>query len=262
MATAQAIVRSVKTDGFPNVGELIGRLIASYKAIEAIIYRAEHDPRITDTGTYWPNGDYQTAHGLLVPRLLRDDARGDQAHERRRADADPDRRPTSRARRASSPRRTSPAPRWAAPSASSSASSAGISPATRFGQRLAHYERFYIGEPMFVASFYSRSADISEGQVLLDELARRGQAGARRAEGGVCRRLTGADANDRLFRDAMGMFASGVTIVTVGLPGGELHGMTANAVMSVSLDPPLIAVAIDNRAHTNEPRSAASATSR
>ena len=48
------------------------------------------------------------------------------------------------------------------------------------------------------------------------------------------------------------MFASGVTIITVGLPDGELHGMTANAVMSVSLDPPLIAVAIDNRAYTNE----------
>src|SRR5215475_13954819 len=49
----------------------------------------------------------------------------------------------------------------------------------------------------------------------------------------------------------MGMFASGVTIVTVGLPDGEPHGMTANAVMSVSLEPPLIAVAIDNRAYTN-----------
>ena len=44
-----------------------------------------------------------------------------------------------------------------------------------FGQRLAHYERFYIGEPMFVASFYSRSADISEGQVLLDELLAEGK---------------------------------------------------------------------------------------
>jgi flavin reductase (DIM6/NTAB) family NADH-FMN oxidoreductase RutF len=47
------------------------------------------------------------------------------------------------------------------------------------------------------------------------------------------------------------MLASGVTVVTVGLGEGEPHGMTANAVMSVSLEPPLIAVAIDNRAHTN-----------
>jgi flavin reductase (DIM6/NTAB) family NADH-FMN oxidoreductase RutF len=49
----------------------------------------------------------------------------------------------------------------------------------------------------------------------------------------------------------MGMFASGVTIVTVGAADGAPHGMTANAVMSVSLDPPLLAVAIDNRAYTN-----------
>jgi len=50
----------------------------------------------------------------------------------------------------------------------------------------------------------------------------------------------------------MGMFASGVTIVTVGRADGDPHGMTANAVMSVSLDPPLLAVAIDNRAYTND----------
>src|SRR3954468_11966681 len=64
-------------------------------------------------------------------------------------------------------------------------------------------------------------------------------------------RRTTDDSRDRTFRNAIGMFASGVTIVTVGLPDGEPHGMTANAVMSVSLDPPLLAVAIDNRAYTN-----------
>lgn len=56
---------------------------------------------------------------------------------------------------------------------------------------------------------------------------------------------------DRSFRDAMGMFASGVTVITVGRDG-DVHGMTANAVMSVSLRPPLIAVAVDNRAYTND----------
>jgi len=49
----------------------------------------------------------------------------------------------------------------------------------------------------------------------------------------------------------MGMFASGVTIITVTPSDGVPHGMTANAVMSVSLEPPLLAVAIDNRAYTN-----------
>ena len=48
----------------------------------------------------------------------------------------------------------------------------------------------------------------------------------------------------------MGMFASGVTIVTVAHEG-QIHGMTANSVMSVSLRPPLVAVAVDERALTN-----------
>ena len=38
------------------------------------------------------------------------------------------------------------------------------------------------------------------------------------------------------FRQAMGSFATGVTIITVDY-AGEVHGMTANAFTSVSLDP-------------------------
>lgn len=39
------------------------------------------------------------------------------------------------------------------------------------------------------------------------------------------------------FRNACGKFATGITVVTVEV-NGEVHGMTANAFMSVSLDPP------------------------
>lgn len=49
------------------------------------------------------------------------------------------------------------------------------------------------------------------------------------------------------FRKAMGCFATGVTIITVGLDD-EVHGMTANAVASVSLDPPLLLVCVDHSA--------------
>lgn len=52
---------------------------------------------------------------------------------------------------------------------------------------------------------------------------------------------------DRLFRDAMGKFATGVTVVTTKLED-ELHGMTANAFMSVSLDPKLVVVSIGYKA--------------
>ncbi|MGM8213691.1 flavin reductase family protein [Virgibacillus sp. W0430] len=53
--------------------------------------------------------------------------------------------------------------------------------------------------------------------------------------------------NNRLFRDAMGKFATGITIVTMD-DKGEAIGMTVNAFMSVSLDPKLIAVSIDHKA--------------
>ena len=52
---------------------------------------------------------------------------------------------------------------------------------------------------------------------------------------------------DRLFRDAMGKFATGVTVVTTKLEDGS-HGMTANAFMSVSLDPKLVVVSIGHKA--------------
>ncbi len=47
----------------------------------------------------------------------------------------------------------------------------------------------------------------------------------------------------RLFRDVMGHFATGVTVVSY-LDGGAVHGMTANAFMSVSLDPPLAMISV------------------
>jgi flavin reductase (DIM6/NTAB) family NADH-FMN oxidoreductase RutF len=52
------------------------------------------------------------------------------------------------------------------------------------------------------------------------------------------------------FRRAMGHFATGVTIVTVDLDG-EVHGMTANAFASVSLDPLLVLVCVDRGARTH-----------
>jgi flavin reductase (DIM6/NTAB) family NADH-FMN oxidoreductase RutF len=52
------------------------------------------------------------------------------------------------------------------------------------------------------------------------------------------------------FRDAMGCFATGVTIITLDLDG-EVHGMTANAFASVSLDPLLVLVCVDHKTRTH-----------
>lgn len=51
------------------------------------------------------------------------------------------------------------------------------------------------------------------------------------------------------FRRALGQFATGVTVVTVENAQGRVHGMTANSFTSVSLDPPLISVCVDQQAH-------------
>jgi flavin reductase (DIM6/NTAB) family NADH-FMN oxidoreductase RutF len=51
----------------------------------------------------------------------------------------------------------------------------------------------------------------------------------------------------RALRRVAGMFATGVTIITTAARG-QIHGMTANAFMSVSLVPPLVLISVDRRA--------------
>lgn len=62
----------------------------------------------------------------------------------------------------------------------------------------------------------------------------------------------------RDFRNALGRFATGVTVVTMRAaddgevtPQERTFGITVNAFMSVSLDPPLVAVSIDKRARAH-----------
>ena len=52
------------------------------------------------------------------------------------------------------------------------------------------------------------------------------------------------------FRHIIGNFATGVTVVT--MPSDPYHGMTANAVSSVSLDPPLVLVCVDHDTRSYE----------
>ncbi|MEH7110978.1 flavin reductase family protein [Neobacillus niacini] len=57
--------------------------------------------------------------------------------------------------------------------------------------------------------------------------------------------------DDRQFRTAMGKFATGVTVIATDVDG-EVHGMTANAFMSVSLDPKLVVISIGEKARILE----------
>lgn len=52
------------------------------------------------------------------------------------------------------------------------------------------------------------------------------------------------------LREAMGQFATGVTVITSVDASGEPVGTTANAVTSLSLDPPLVLVCFDLQSAT------------
>ena len=58
------------------------------------------------------------------------------------------------------------------------------------------------------------------------------------------------DANN--FRHALGRFATGVTVVTV-VHEGSIRGITVSAFMSLSLEPPLVAICIDKNAQAHTP---------
>lgn len=54
------------------------------------------------------------------------------------------------------------------------------------------------------------------------------------------------------FRDVMGHFATGVTVVASRSKEGRAVGLTVNAFTSVSLDPPLVLVCIHHRADAHD----------
>lgn len=53
--------------------------------------------------------------------------------------------------------------------------------------------------------------------------------------------------NNEEFRGALGRFASSVSVVTSKCRDGELRAITVSAFSSLSLNPPLILICIDNR---------------
>lgn len=57
--------------------------------------------------------------------------------------------------------------------------------------------------------------------------------------------------DSKLQRQIMGCFATGVTVVTTRC-GDHITGMTANAIMSLSLNPPRIVVSVDKLSHMHE----------
>ena len=57
------------------------------------------------------------------------------------------------------------------------------------------------------------------------------------------------DDDSRALRNALGRFATGVTIVTAIDPDGHPIGLTVNSFSAVSLNPPLVLWCLDNSSH-------------
>lgn len=57
--------------------------------------------------------------------------------------------------------------------------------------------------------------------------------------------------NEQVFREIMGLFATGVTVIAAELEG-EIHGMTANAVSSLSLSPTLVLACVNKAARMSD----------
>ena len=55
--------------------------------------------------------------------------------------------------------------------------------------------------------------------------------------------------NDVEFRQALGQFATGITIATTLDKDGVPHGLTVNSFNSVSLDPPLVLWSLNKESH-------------
>lgn len=63
--------------------------------------------------------------------------------------------------------------------------------------------------------------------------------------------MTQTQVTPQAFKQTLGRFASGVTVVTMQ-HDGEVRGITVSAFLSVSLEPPLVLVSIDKKAHSHE----------
>jgi flavin reductase len=59
------------------------------------------------------------------------------------------------------------------------------------------------------------------------------------------RAVPASTADVSAFRQAMGSFPTGVTVVTVASDDGDMYGMTVNSFSSVSLDPMLVLVCLN-----------------
>lgn len=84
----------------------------------------------------------------------------------------------------------------------------------------------------------------------MDGCAAEGLSGRAHANDGRAPASDGRDFDARAFRNALGMFPTGVCVVTARAPDGEDLGMTMSSFNSLSLQPPLVLFSIGRQSHS------------
>lgn len=64
--------------------------------------------------------------------------------------------------------------------------------------------------------------------------------------------MRGGEVDPSTFRNLLGRFATGVTVLTLQGPDGRPAGMTASSLASVSLQPPLLSVCVEREADLHD----------
>jgi len=62
--------------------------------------------------------------------------------------------------------------------------------------------------------------------------------------------MQAVDLQPELLRETLGLFPTGIAVVTARAADGALYGVTVNSFSSVSLDPPLVLFSLARRLHT------------
>jgi aromatic ring hydroxylase len=175
-AVAFRIADTVETKGFPNVGEQLGRLVAMTRALEALVYQAEHEPYQTSHGSWIPGREPLSTYNVLFPGFYAQM----QATIRRISGAGLMLTPT-----------LADFTGEGAELAERYFSGAHIGGRDRvqvfklawdlvgesFAQRTLLYDEFHAGEPMFYAANLARSANTTRWSDLVDEILAEADAG-------------------------------------------------------------------------------------
>jgi anthranilate 3-monooxygenase (FAD)/4-hydroxyphenylacetate 3-monooxygenase len=169
VAVAQKLSASVKTDVFPQVGERLGLMISMLKASEGLVELAKAKAKPKSNGTLLPDFDDLQSLRVLFPRFYAQMVEYIQINGAGGLFLTP----TEQEFRGQLAADLEKYLRGAAVGGESRVRIAKLAwdlVGEGVGQRAVAYERYYAGDPMFLAHYLAQVGDTREWQEMVDEL--------------------------------------------------------------------------------------------